>query len=239
MVLYKLYYNLYQIAFYKPTFLIKKLKYDFVYQYHLYLQIDMSSTEPTISVVGRKVIIATTFSQKIADFLNIMAAYTIIGVSPGKISELQTNNPEELLDDKTDKAIKNLGHQDEPIVVEDTSLSFLKSDGTSTHYPGFDVTRVVKLYDLYDLAKDKSFTRAEYCCSAKLVMPDGKSFFFTVTRYVTLCEKRTGPGAIDPYTIPDGSVKALSEMSEEERAIFHPRAELARLIAAKLLELGY
>ncbi len=193
----------------------------------------------TVSVVGKKVIIATTFPQKIADFMYCLLAYAVVGVSPGKITELQTNNPEELLNDKTDKALKNLGPQVEPIIVEDTDLSLLTSDGTSTHYPGFDITRVVKLFCLFTLATMKGYMRAAYRCSAMLVMPDGTKYYFTVTRNCTICEKRPGPGAIDPYAIPDGSEKAYSELTEEERAIFHPRAELARLIAAKLQELGY
>jgi inosine/xanthosine triphosphate pyrophosphatase family protein len=70
-------------------------------------------------------------------------------------------------------------------------------------------------------------------------MPDGCSFFFTVTCHVTMCEKGEGVGAIDPFTIPDGSDKPYSEMSEAERAALHARGELARLIVAKLHELGY
>ena len=197
-----------------------------------------SAVDPA-HIVNKPVKVATTFQQKITDFMSVMLAFAIIGVSPGKIKELQTSDPEELLRDKTDKAIENLGPQEVPTIIEDTDVSFLDSDGTSTNYPGFDITRVVKLFCLFALAKMKGYTRAAYRCSAMLVMPDGTKYYFTVTRYVTLCEKRPGPGAIDPYAIPDGSVKAFSEMSEEERAIFHPRAELARLIAAKLQELGY
>lgn len=202
-----------------------------------------SADDPVVDsapIVEKKPLwITTTLQQKVADFLFVMLAYAVVGVSPGKIAELQTNDPKELIEDKTDKVIKNIGSPKVPILVEDTWVSFLNQDGTSTNYPGFDITRVVKLFCLFTLAMMKGYTRAAYCCSAMLVMPDGTRYYFTATRYVTICEKRKGPGAIDPYAIPDGSDKAFSEMSEEERTVFHPRAELARLIVAKLQELGY
>ncbi len=195
------------------------------------------SSPTSASTVAKKILkVATTFQQKIDDFKLTME---VEGVSPGKVTELQTINPEELLEDKTQKCLDNIGPPDVPLIVEDTDFAFLKSDETSTNYPGFDITRVVKLFDLHKLASQNGYTRAAYRCSAMLVMPDGTKYYFTVTRNCTICEKRPGPGAIDPYAIPDGVDKAFSEMSEDDRAIFHPRAELARLILAKLQELGY
>lgn len=184
-------------------------------------------------------IVATTFQPKIDDFKRHIVQCQVVGVSPGNITELQTINPEELLEDKTQKCLANIGPQSVPLIVEDTDFAFLKADKTTTNYPGFDITRVVKLFCLHKLASLNGYTRAAYRCSAILVMPDGTKYYFTVTRYCTICEKRPGPGAIDPYAIPDGSEKAYSELSEEERSTFHPRAELTRLILAKLQELGY
>ena len=194
------------------------------------------SAPTSSSAEAKKILVATTFQQKINDFKLIVG---VEGVSPGKVTELQTTNPEELLQGKTQKCLANIGLQPVPLIVEDTDFAFLKPDGTSTNYPGFDITRVVNLFNLRKLASQNGYTRAAYRCSAMLVMPDGTKYYFTVTRNCTICEKRPGPGAIDPYAIPDGSEKAFSEMSEDERAIFHPRAELARLILAKLQELGY
>ena len=181
-------------------------------------------------------LVATTLPQKIDDFKRII---NVKGVSPGKVTELQTINPEELLEDKTYKCLANIGPLSCPLIVEDTDFAFLNPDGTSTNYPGFDITRVVKLFDLHKLASQNGYTRAAYRCSAILVMLDDTKYYFTVTRTCTICEKRPGPGAIDPYAIPDGSEKAYSELSEEERSAFHPRAELARLILTKLQEFGY
>lgn len=201
---------------------------------------DDSAPDASNVCSGKKQVkVATTFGQKVADFSYCMFEYAVEGLSPGNVTELQTHSPEELLEDKTQKCLANIGPQSCPLIVEDTDFAFLKPDGTSTNYPGFDITRVVKNFSINKLASLNGDTRAAYRCSAMLAMPDGTKYYFTVTRNCTICEKRPGPGAIDPYAIPDGSEKAYSELSKEERSAFHPRAELARLILAKLQELGY
>ena len=188
-----------------------------------------------------KVNVVTSLDRKVKDFVYGLNGYEVVSVSPGKLVELASNDPKELLEDKTLRCEAVIGKPSVPTVVEDTKLSFEK-DGQDLVWPTYDVTRLSsKLLGktLIEWAEFLGCTRAKYTCSAILKMPDGSSFFFSVTCHVTMCERHPGEGAIDPFTIPDGSDKAFSEMSEEERAILHARGELARLIAAKLQELGY
>jgi inosine/xanthosine triphosphate pyrophosphatase family protein len=195
------------------------------------------------SATASKVVnVATTLRRKVDDFLFGLKGYKVVDVSPGKLIELATNDAEELLNDKKTRCQTVLGKPRVPTIYEDTKVSFVNEEGTDLLWPSYDVTRLSSKQlkkNLYEWATFLGCTRAKLCCSAIMEMADGRSFFFTVTCEVTMCERRPGEGAIDPFTIPDGSDKAFSEMSEEERAIFHPRAELARLIAAKLHELGY
>ena len=184
--------------------------------------------------------VVTSLKRKFDDFVHGLSGcgLKVVNVKPVKIVELATNNSKELLEHKKTTFQKILGKPRVPTLYEDTSFGFLK-DGKRIDYPTFDITRLCPIKPLIEWANFLGCPEAEYTCSAILEVPDCDSFFFSVTRHVTMCERRPGEGAIDPFTIPDGSDKAFSEMSEEDRAILHARGELARLIAAKLQELGY
>ena len=201
---------------------------------------------PTVSAVDSaptppskpKVDVVTSLDRKYSDLAR-MEGYDVTHVKAPKLDELATNDAEKLLKDKKARCQAVLGKPSKATVYEDTKFSFVTPAGIVLEWPSYDVTRLSSIKPLIEWAKFLGCTRAKYGCSAILEMPDGRSFYFTVTRDVTMCEKGKGVGAIDPFTIPDGSDKPYSEMSEEERATFHARAELARQIAAKLQELGY
>lgn len=194
-----------------------------------------------------KVFIVTSLARKYKDFSFVLSflGYEIVMVDPGKVDELASHDSYKLLIDKMQRLKGVVGELTSFVIYEDTSFNFVK-DGTNLGWPSFGVTALSSKIlgkNLHEWAKYVGAQEGKYTCSAILEMPDGRIFFFTATCDVTMCERRPGEGAIDPFTIPKGSDKAFSEMSDEVRTSTdpwaHSRAVIARQIAAKLQELGY
>ena len=193
------------------------------------------------------VFVVTSLARKYKDFAYVLGllGYEVVMVDPGKVDELASHDSFKLINDKMHRLKEIVGKLPGFVIYEDTKFNFVKN-GTDLGWPSFGVTGLASKTLERNLSEWAGFLGAQegkYSCGAILEIPDGRTFFFSATRNVTMCDERSGEGAIDRYTIPKGSVKAFSEMSDEERTgtdpWAHARAVIAREIALKLQELGY
>jgi hypothetical protein len=194
------------------------------------------------------VYIVTNLRRKYKDFLAVLSllGFEVIMVDPGKIDELASHDPHKLLLDKRQRLQVVVGKLKGFVVYEDTSFNFVR-DGVNLQWPAHGVSGLMTQLlgkTLKEWADVVGAQEGKYTCSTILEIPDGQTFYFTATCDVTMCERRPGEGSIDPFTIPKGSVKAFSEMNEEERANPElwpcPRNVIARQVAGKIQEeLGY
>ena len=216
----------------------KKLKYYIYNIYYSYENMSASDASATVSVIEtskkKSITVTTTNGGKMKDFKKGLPHFEVLGI-PIEVDELATNNIQSLLDHKTKSICAQFPNSVSPLLTEDTSSSI---EGFG--WPGFDIKRVCEIFPgcLHEFATKKGTTRSDYICSATLII-NNVSYFFTAKTVGNYCPPRPGVGMIDPQFIPDGSDKAISEMSPEERDEFHPRAKLCRQILAKLQELGY
>jgi inosine/xanthosine triphosphate pyrophosphatase family protein len=195
-----------------------------------------------------KVFVVTSLERKYKDFsvaLSLLGV-DVVMVNPGKVDELASHDPHKLLIDKMQRLKGVVGKLSGFVIYEDTSFTFVKN-GVDLQWPGFNISSLSSKHlrkTLYEWATFLGAQEGKYTCSCILETPDGRNFYFTATCDVTMCDRRPGEGAIDPFTIPKGSVKAFSEMDEEERANPelwpHTRNVIARQVARKIQEeLGY
>ena len=81
--------------------------------------------------------------------------------------------------------------------------------------------------------KDKEDKSAHYTCAVSLVYPDGREVSAEGYMYGTITENRRGDRGFgyDPIFVPDGEVRTVAEMTDEEKnAISHRGRALALLL---------
>ena len=187
-----------------------------------------------------KLVIASNNAHKIYEIKKILGCKfdSIMSLSEAGISHETVEDGTTFMENATKKAME---------IAEISGLPSLADDsGLTAHalgdMPGIYSARFSGGGDeennalLLKLLSDKEDKGAHYTCAMALAYPDGRLITAEGYMYGTITEDRRGSRGFgyDPLFIPDGEVRTVAEMTDEEKNAISHRGRALALLLEKL-----
>lgn len=187
-----------------------------------------------------KLVIASNNAHKIYEIKKILGCKfdSIMSLSEAGISHETVEDGTTFMENATKKARE---------IAEISGLPSLADDsGLTAHalgdMPGIYSARFSGGGDeennalLLKLLSDKEDKGAHYTCAMALAYPDGRLITAEGYMYGTITEDRRGSRGFgyDPLFIPDGEVRTVAEMTDEEKNAISHRGRALALLLEKL-----
>ncbi len=180
--------------------------------------------------------ISTTNADKLREFQRLLPNYQIKGVNLD-IDEIQSLDPYKVVVQKAKDAFEK--NNNNPILVEDTSLDILGLGGRPSTFVTFFVSDV----EIRRLIAENWLKNKDRRAVARVILAifDGKEVFtFEGNTSGTIAETlRGGNGfGFDDIFVPEKSDKTFAEMSDKEKDMHSMRRKAAEKLIAQKLKLG-
>lgn len=175
------------------------------------------------------IFLVTGNPNKLKEWQKILPADISMETADVNLTEIQSDNPEEIITDKARRAYKAIG---KPVVVEDVEAGLEKLNGLPGPFIKFFIKKLGgdTLYQLAGREGERAVVSCSiaYCDGTKLLTVRGD-----VPGTVVAPRGDSGFG-FDVTFIPDGETLTYAEMSDEKKNSLSHRSKAIRLLVEKL-----